>query len=180
MDASVWFWLIIALVIVLSLMKGRADQRALDQARQAYRDALEALAADPTNTALRQAALQRGRDLAATVQQYNDRHKKPRVPPLDEMAIRNDLDAIYKGVPSAPVSLANELTALATLHREGILSAEELARLKQRLTGAPSGVQDLIQLLRGLKALEREGVLSEGEFNLKKWDLLAKRLPLER
>ncbi|MBK1645205.1 hypothetical protein CKO25_11240 [Thiocapsa imhoffii] len=180
MESSIWVWLILGAFLALAILKAFAERQAYAVAKAAYRDALEALAADPTNTTLRQAALQRGRDLAAAVQQDNDRHTKPRRPPLDEMAIRNDLDAIYTGVSSTPVSLANELTALATLHREGILSDAELARLKQRLTGAPSGVQDLIQLLRGLKALEREGVLSEGEFNLKKWDLLAKRLPLER
>jgi hypothetical protein len=42
------------------------------------------------------------------------------------------------------------------------------------------GAQKTLSLLRGLKALEREGVLTPGEFNLKKWDLLAKRLPMER
>lgn len=180
MDASTWFWLIVTLVIVVAFLQSRAERRAYDRAQSAYRDALEALAADPTDTALRQAALRRGRELAAAAQQFNDGLKKPLVPPIDELSIRNDLDAIYAGVPSAPVSLASELTALAALHREGILSTEELKRLKQRLTGAPAGVTDLIRLLRGLKALEREGVLSAGEFNLKKWDLLAKRLPLER
>ncbi|MFB1497290.1 SHOCT domain-containing protein, partial [Thiocapsa sp. N5-Cardenillas] len=76
----------------------------------------------------------------------------------------------------APVSIADGLARLAALHREGVLTPEELARLKRQITERSSGVEDVIRLLRGLKALEREGVLTEGEFNIKKWDILSGRL----
>jgi hypothetical protein len=73
--------------------------------------------------------------------------------------------------------IADGLARLVALQREGVLTPEELDRLKRQITDRSSGVEDVIRLLRGLKALEREGVLTEGELNLKKWDILSKRPP---
>jgi hypothetical protein len=80
------------------------------------------------------------------------------------------------GAFCAPAGIAEGLARLAALHREGVLTPEELAGLKRRITKRSSGVEDVIRLLRGLKVLEREGVLTEGEFNIEKWDILSKRL----
>jgi hypothetical protein len=177
---DVWFWLIVGVIVVVPILKVVANQVTYSQAQRAYREALAALTDDPANTALRQEALRAGRALADAGRQINAGSKTPRVVVHDELAIRNDLDAIQPHLSSGPHSLAQEIEALAALEREGVLTSDELARLKGRLTAAPSGVQETLTLLRGLKALEREGVLTPGEFNLKKWDLLAKRLPMER
>jgi hypothetical protein len=61
MDNSIWVWLIVGAVFVLAIHKAIADHRAYAVAKEAYRDALAALADDPTNTALRQDALRKGR-----------------------------------------------------------------------------------------------------------------------
>lgn len=178
MDISFIFWTIVALILIGAFLKGRADEQALEQARRAYRDALSALEDDPGNTALRQGALRKGRALAEVQRRLNDASKSRSMVVHDETAIRNDLDAIV-AVPQAPVSVAEELDKLAHLAREGVITDAEFGRLKARLAGHQAGVQDVIRLLRGLKDLEREGVLTESEFNMKKWDILSKRLPRE-
>ncbi|NCA72288.1 MAG: hypothetical protein EOM91_19895 [Sphingobacteriia bacterium] len=134
------------------------------------------MADDPANTALCQDALRKGRALTAAGRRINAGSKTPRVSVHDELAIRNDLDAIHAGTTPAPAGILEGLSRLAALHREGVLTPEELDRLKRQITERSSGVEDVIRLLRGLKALEREGVLTEGEFSIKKWDILSKRL----
>jgi hypothetical protein len=113
--------------------------------------------------------------LTAAAQTLNAGAKTPRVAVHDELAIRNDLDAIHAGAAFAPAGITEGLARLAALHREGVLTQEEFAGLKRQITDRSSGVEDVIRLLRGLKALEREGVLTEGEFNTKKWDILSQR-----
>ena len=176
MDNSIWFWLIVGGVFALAILKTHAKHRAYATAKDAYRDALAALADDPDNTALRQDALRKGRDLTAAGRRLNAGAKTPRVSVHDELAIRNDLDALQAGAALAPAGIADGLAKLAALHREGVLTPEELARLKHQISTRSSGVDDVIRLLRGLKALEREGVLTQGEFNIKKWEILSKRL----
>ncbi|SDW22698.1 hypothetical protein [Thiocapsa roseopersicina] len=176
MDKSIWFWLIVGGVFALAILKTHAEHRAYAAAKETYRAALAALADDPANTALRRDALHKGRILAAAGRRLNARAKTPRVSVHDELAIRNDLDAIHAGVPTAPAGIAEGLARLAALQREGVLTPAEFTQLKHRMTRRPTGVEDLIRLLRGLKALEREGVLTEGEFEIKKWDILSKRM----
>ena len=176
MDNSIWVWLILGAFFALAILKTHAEHRAYASAKEAYQAALAALADDPADTALRQDALRKGRALTAAGQRLNAGAKTPRVSVHDELAIRNDLDAIHAGASHAPAGIAEGLARLAALHREGVLTPEELARLKRQITERSSGVEDVIRLLRGLKALEREGVLTEGEFNIKKWDILSKRL----
>ncbi len=176
MDNSIWVWLILGTFFALAILKAIAEHRAYAVAKAAYRDALAALADDPANTALRQDALRKGRALTAAGQRLNAGAKTPNVSVHDELAIRNDLDAIYAGAVHAPAGIADDLATLAALHREGVLTSEELTRLKQQITGRSGDVEDVIRLLRGLKTLEREGVLTEGEFNMKKWDILSRRL----
>jgi len=75
------------------------------------------------------------------------------------------------------LSMADELQKLAQLTKEGILSAEEYDRAKNRLIGvSPSQVDEATKLLRQLHELRVQGVLSESEFNMKKWDVLSHRL----
>lgn len=177
MDYFLIFWAIIALIVVAAILKVRAENQALEQANRAYRDALAALEDDPGSTALRQAALSKGRALAEVQRSINAANKKPRLIVHDETAIRNDLEAIV-ATPEPP-SVADELDKLVTLAREGVITDAEFNRLKGRLAGQAAGVQDVIRLLRGLKALEREGVLTESEFQMKKWDVLSRRLTRE-
>ncbi len=176
MDNSIWFWLIVGVVFALAILMTHAEHRAYASAKEAYRVALAALADDPANTALRQDALRKGRALTAAGRRLNAGAKTPRVSVHDELAIRNDLDAIHAGAAPVLAGIAEGLARLAALHHEGVLTPEELVLLKKQITGRSSGVEDVIRLLRGLKALEREGVLTEGEFNIKKWDILSKRL----
>ena len=176
MDSSIWVWLILGAFFALAILKAIAEHRAYATAKEAYQAALAALTDDPADTALRQDALLKGRALTAAGQRLNAGAKTPRVSVHDELAIRNDLDAIHAGASHAPAGIADGLARLAALHREGVLTPEELARLKRQITERSSGVEDVIRLLRGLKTLEREGVLTEGEFNIKKWDILSRRL----
>lgn len=178
MDDTLVVWLILAVIVIAAFLKARAGSQALEQANRAYKDALTALEDDPSNTALRQTVLRKGRALGKVQRRLNAETAKPRFIVHDETAIRNDLEAIA-AIPHDRRSIADELDKLATLAQEGVITHAEFNRLKSRLAGQNSGAQDVIRLLRGLKDLEREGVLTTSEFQMKKWDVLSKRLPLE-
>lgn len=79
-------------------------------------------------------------------------------------------------VQQGSAGIADELGKLAQLTQEGILTNEELARAKDMLLGRPqNSVDQSMSLLRNLNELRKQGVLSEMEFNMKKWDILAKQ-----
>jgi hypothetical protein len=120
--------------------------------------------------------LRKDRALAVAVQRLEVGAKTPRVSVHDELAIRNDLDAIHASAALATAGIAKGLSGVAALHREGVLTPEECAGLKRQISGRSSGVEDVIRLLRGLKTLERGGVLTEAAFNINNWDIPSKRL----
>jgi hypothetical protein len=76
---------------------------------------------------------------------------------------------------AGPIGMAAELSKLAELKAEGILSEEEFQRAKELFVGAtPDQQTEALDLLRQLHALQRSGVLSEMEFNMKKWEVLSR------
>lgn len=79
------------------------------------------------------------------------------------------------GRSSAPVGVADELAKLASLKESGMLSEEEWGRATSLYLGkASSAREEAIAQLRSLHSLHKQGVLSESEFNMKKWDVLAR------
>ncbi|CAN5590712.1 hypothetical protein BH10ACT2_BH10ACT2_28490 [soil metagenome] len=81
---------------------------------------------------------------------------------------------ISAGAPK-PIGVADELSKLAVLRDEGILTDDEFQRSKALFVGAtPDQQSEALNLLRQLHALQRSGVLSEMEFNMKKWDVLSR------
>lgn len=63
----------------------------------------------------------------------------------------------------------------AALRGAGLITDEEFARAKTMLLGRPADkVQQAEAALRSLHSLLQAGVLSEGEFRMKKWDLLSR------
>ena len=71
--------------------------------------------------------------------------------------------------------LADELKKLSELRAEGVLSEEDWERAKNLYFGKPRSKKDeAVRMLRSLHDLHRSGVLSEGEFNMKKWDILSR------
>ena len=76
-------------------------------------------------------------------------------------------------VPGSRAEVADELSKLAELARDGLLSAEEWERAKSMYLGKPVDRRDTdARLLRELHDLFGHGVLSESEFNTKKWEIL--------
>lgn len=76
--------------------------------------------------------------------------------------------------PAQP-GVADEISRLASLTAEGVLSAEEFDRAKALFIGqSPSRQTEALNLLRHLHGLLVAGVLTEGEYNMKKWDVLAR------
>lgn len=75
-----------------------------------------------------------------------------------------------------PASAADELAKFAALKDSGALSESEWQRAKDMFLGKEHDAQDraVIQL-RQLHELHKSGVLSESEFNMKKWDVLARQ-----
>lgn len=72
-------------------------------------------------------------------------------------------------------SVADELEKLSDLRSRGAITSDDWERSKNLFLGKPAGAQELaIVQLRQLFELHTSGVLSESEFNMKKWDILAK------
>jgi hypothetical protein len=112
----------------------------------------------------------RGQELYATY--HGKVTAKERVEIGDEAAKRllRSLDPI-----AATGSLAVELEKLAGLVRTGAITHEEWQRAKSLYLGQPeSGRRNTLARVQELYDLCRSGALSESEFNMVKWDILAK------
>jgi Bacterial PH domain/Short C-terminal domain len=71
--------------------------------------------------------------------------------------------------------VADELRKLSELTQEGILTHQDFQKAKELYLGkSPSKQDEAAKLLRNLYELFRAGALSESEFNMKKWDILAR------
>ena len=81
---------------------------------------------------------------------------------------------VSAGAPK-PFGVADEVSKLAVLKEEGVLTDDEFQRSKALFVGAtPDQRSEALDLLRQLHSLRRAGVLSEMEFNMKKWDVLSR------
>jgi hypothetical protein len=87
------------------------------------------------------------------------------------------VDALNRTLQAANrTSPSEELKRLAELFSAGVLSTEEWQRAKEMYLGKPPDAQQAtMDRLRQLHDLFRAGVLSESEFNMKKWDILARK-----
>jgi hypothetical protein len=80
----------------------------------------------------------------------------------------------FKTIAASP-DFAQQLSAMAQLHQEGVLSDAEFQKAKELFLGKPKDAQQQVERsLRSLKQLKDTGVLTEAEYATKKWDLLAK------
>jgi hypothetical protein len=83
---------------------------------------------------------------------------------------------LLRRMAAQPVSPADELHKLAQLVKDGVLTTEEWTRAKELYLGKPEDKREqTIDTLRKLYKLKLSGVLSAMEFNMKKWDILARR-----
>ncbi|MCX5971840.1 MAG: hypothetical protein NTV14_10145 [Coprothermobacterota bacterium] len=79
--------------------------------------------------------------------------------------------------PSPTPLLADELTKLSALKGLNILTEEEFQKAKALFLGKPSDKrEEALMILKNLHGLYKAGVLSESEFNLKKWDILSRKV----
>ena len=85
------------------------------------------------------------------------------------------IDELETALSTKGESIADEVGKLAVLAKEGIVSPEEFAKAKEVYLGkAPDRQEAAVTNLRQLYSLLRSGVLTEGEFRLKKWDILSR------
>lgn len=76
---------------------------------------------------------------------------------------------------SSGATVAQELAELAALRDAGILDSADWDRARDMFLGKRPDAQRIIaEELRQLHELFKSGVLTESEFNLKKWDVLAR------
>ncbi len=74
-----------------------------------------------------------------------------------------------------PTSVADEIAKLSELRSRGAITDEDWLRAKDLFLGKQHSAQELaIAQLQQLFELRKTGVLSESEFNMKKWDVLAR------
>lgn len=76
---------------------------------------------------------------------------------------------------SSGATVAQELAELAALRDAGILDSADWDRARDMFLGKrPDAQRAIAEELRQLHELFKSGVLTESEFNLKKWDVLAR------
>ena len=86
------------------------------------------------------------------------------------------MDELEQIIHRKLASPADEIGKLAVLVKEGVLTTEDFQKAKELLLGRTPDERDLaLSNLRQLFALHQAGVLTEGEFRLKKWDILSRR-----
>jgi len=143
-----------------------------------YEEALRQLEENPWNSQLRRNVVQVGRKKAQYLQRIAEDNGEGDTY-FTETSIRNDIDVICNGKSSSVPgmhSISEEITKLHRLKQDGLITAADLEAIKKRITGGPDNVDQAIRLIRGLGDLRKEGTLTEGEFNIKKWDILSKKL----
>ena len=73
--------------------------------------------------------------------------------------------------------LADEFKKLADLKSMNILTEDEFQRAKALFLGKPPDKrEEALVILKNLHSLYKSGVLSESEFNMKKWDILSRKV----
>ena len=118
---------IVLLVIVVGIFAA-IKQKALAAALQAYQVSLERLEADPNNPQLRQQALRLGRDY------LNLTRNKQGVTVYDEVALKNDIDAVCAGAVSVQNrSVEERFVKLQQLLSAGHITEGEYQRRKQSI-----------------------------------------------
>lgn len=89
------------------------------------------------------------------------------------------IDAVRQGQHYVGTSNSDGAAALAILgelRNQGLLDEVDWQRAKELMLGKrPDQQQEAIDLLRQLYDLVKAGVVSQGEFNLKKWEILSRR-----
>lgn len=77
------------------------------------------------------------------------------------------------------VSFSDELVKLYELKELGVLSEEDLAKVKDDYLQITDRERErTIKALKSLFELCQAGVLSQSEFNMKKWEILSRKKPL--
>ena len=170
----------IAVVSFLVLLFSIAayNDYCLNSAKSAYLASLKNLEESPTDPVQRKNALALGRQYARVHNKVYQNHiAEGDKEKIDETALMNDIGAACARASGQSVSLAEEIQKFVQLYKDGILTKEEFDSAKNRLTGvSASHIEDVVQLLRGLHQLKEQDVLSRSEFNMKKWDVLSRKI----
>jgi hypothetical protein len=94
----------------------------------------------------------------------------------DFEAMKDALQSAIARSASPITDPASVLRSLSELVTDGILSTEDFEIAKSTIIGtSPDVAQDSIRLVRQLFDLYKAGAMTEGEFNMKKWDLMSRR-----
>jgi hypothetical protein len=130
---------VVALVIVVAIIAGVGQAKAIENARQAYQSSLAELTNDPTNPQQRQTTLALGRAYS------NLTRNQKGVTVFDEVALMNDINAACGGAttlarpnPSpepgpADTSIEARLAQLQKLMERNLISSAEYETKRQQL-----------------------------------------------
>ena len=153
------------------------------QYEQEYNAVLRLIKNDPNNAELRMEARRLGKWLVVNAPEK-----------YSEQSLTNDLLAVTGGRLGGtdtgvvkveitnpemlqPVDVAEQVEKLGQLFLKGIITAEEFERGKALFLGSPPDLaKKTMETLNDLYRLQQKGALSEGEYNIKKWDLLSGKL----
>ena len=155
--------LIISCVIVMITSRQTAKRIASQTVKaNAYITALSELQKNPSCLSLRKKAWDLGIEAGRSEQQ-----------------VTNEIlmNSIGLGEGVAKTNVAEEIQKLSVLHTTGVITQEEFDCGKALFLGSPPDkVKKTMEAIANLHQLMKLGALSEGEFNMKKWDLLAGKL----
>ncbi len=141
------FWVILIGAVVIGLLLGLGKNQATQEAKKAYEASLAALKSDPTNTELRQAALELGR-------KYSNLTRNGKgVALFDEVALMNDLNAAAGGT-------------MAIAQPPGLVAGS-------RATSTTSDGGSVEDRLERLSRLKEKGLIDEAEFQEKRASILS-------
>jgi len=136
------FWFIVGIGLLVVLAYVIASEKAKEQARKSYRNSLQALKGDPSNSDLRQDTLALGRTYSNLM-----RDRKGNTV-FDEVALMNDIGAVCAGAPHPSAvqvdkverfqgseSVEIRLRRLQSLRESGLIDDDDYITRKREILG---------------------------------------------
>ena len=176
-DLVVCFLLFLVIAIPVGLFLGTIHDNTVKNAEKKYKASLHELEMLPNSPEARRKVIQHGREYYVLLLPGDS---------LSEARIQTDIlasiagatigEGNYQKIRIDTGSLTDEINGQAELARRGVITADEFEIGKNNLLGNKTDkIDEKTKSLESLFQLKNQGVITEGEYNLKKWDILSKK-----
>lgn len=177
---SVTFLLCILFLVILFKCAewGIKKESVISRLEEQYKNTLLELKKHPNDPDIRITLVETGRQIQGL--------KLPNDNSYSESRISNDISAATAGstigegnfqkIRINTSSVTDEINGLAELVRRGVISADEFEIGKNNLLGNKTDkIDEKTKSLESLYHLKKQGAITDGEYNMKKWDILSKK-----